>query len=123
LPDSTGKMSDVTFGSLAMAFYETKFLPSCISNCGNAAEPVYSFWGKTPHSDGFLEVVASSYDSAGAIALQAAFRKVMTDADISMGRYNCNAKYNALAQTAFKNARIYEITIGYGLEPSQPQCN
>ncbi len=34
LPDSTGKMSDTTFGSLATAFYETKFLPSCISNCG-----------------------------------------------------------------------------------------
>jgi hypothetical protein len=123
LLDATGMMSGVTFGTLATAFYETRFLPSCLTNCGNAADPVYSFWGKLPHSAGFLEVVASSYDSEGAMTLLAAFRKVMTDTDIAMGRYNCNAQYHVIAQKAFRNARISEITIGFGLEPGQPKCN
>lgn len=113
----------VTFGMIANAF-STEFLPTCLIGCGNAADPAYSIHGIGSRADGVIEVVGTAvYNSApvgnAAERLIQAARRLMSEDEIIGGRFNCHPRYNEISLQAFRNVRIEEITVGYGL--SEPR--
>lgn len=121
-----GSANQVTFAMLAQSF-GTEFLPSCLMGCGNAADPAFSIFGESSRADGSIEVLATAiYNNdqvaAAAERLSGSARRVMSEDAIIDGRFNCHPRYQELAQQAFSNVRIRQITLGYGLSSEPPRC-
>jgi hypothetical protein len=109
----------LAFGQLYGPMADGKFYADCIYLCGNAADPVVTFFYEGPHSLQFLQVAASvtlvddaSINAAG--AWQAAMKPEGQDYVVQT-RFNCDNKYEAAARTAFSNVRISAISVGYSL--------
>lgn len=118
--------NQVTFGMLAVSF-SPQYAPSCLSGCGNAADPQFSMHGEGSRADGNIEIVATaihnnSQVSAAVERLHSAARRLMSDDAIMDGRFNCHARYQELSAQAFRDVRLQEITIGYGLSLEQQRC-
>lgn len=112
-----------THGMLENALGASRFLPTCIYSCGNAADPVFSTYNVGPRALGSIELIAvSQYNADASATLLRAAERVMPQDDIAMGRFSCHPSYDRLGRAAFRNVVIDEITIGYELEPRQHQC-
>ncbi|MEW7857409.1 hypothetical protein AB2M95_15985 [Pseudomonas chlororaphis] len=98
---------------------------SCLSMCGNAADPsVYAHW-KGPHAVDFREVLLEVVLVSDA-ALNAAnqwesqMRKAESEDYVMETRFNCDQKYDAIAQKAFEKVQVSAVTIGTELKA--PGC-
>lgn len=96
---------------------------SCLSMCGNAADPsVYAHW-EGPHAVDFKEVLLEVVLVSDA-ALNAAdqwesqMRKAEGEDYVMETRFNCDQKYDAAAQKAFEKVQVNAVTIGTGLKAS-----
>jgi hypothetical protein len=113
----------MTFGQFDALIGGGQFMASCLTLCGNAADPsVYEHW-RGSHADGYLEVMPEIV-LATDIALDAS--KIWEDAMIKgegenwviETKFNCGfTKYDEIAHNAFKNVRITAITVGYEIAP------
>ncbi|WP_259744567.1 hypothetical protein [Pseudomonas protegens] len=96
---------------------------SCLSMCGNAADPSVYAHREGLSAIGFrevlLEVVLAS-DAAPNAACQweAQMRKVEGDDYVMETRFNCDQKYDAIAQKAFEKVHVSAVTIGTGFKAS-----
>lgn len=116
-----------TFGMIADQFSASRFLPACLSGCGNAADPTFGLYGEGSRAQSSIEIVVSAtYNNEqvgrAAEALRQSASRLVSDDDITMGRFSCHPQYDRLAQRHFQGVRIHEITIGYRLSPEVPDC-
>ncbi|PYY84818.1 hypothetical protein DNK59_16360 [Pseudomonas sp. TKO26] len=96
---------------------------SCLSMCGNAADPsFYAHW-EGPRAIGFrevlLEVVLASDPALDAAnQWEAQMRKAEGEDYVMETRFNCDRKYDAAAQKAFEKVQVSAVTIGTELKAS-----
>lgn len=117
-PKPGQKITPSLFGS------DLKYSAECLSMCGNAYDPsAYALW-TAPRSGGGLEVLLG-FVLAGSEALDAAevwtkkMKKEAGEDYVMNTKFNCDARFNSVAEAAFKNVAATSVTIGYGL-PTQP---
>ena len=104
-----------------------QFYSDCITDCGNAADPlVWQHW-QGSRADSSIEVLLEVV-VAGDKAVEAAseWAKLMLAEQgeqwVWDGKFNCgNGRYDEIAHFLFKDLRISAITIGYDIRPSL--CN
>lgn len=100
------------------------YTADCLTDCGNAADPwVYASW-TAPRAAGGMEVMLG-FVQAGDEALDAA-DKWATQMEKAEGKdyllnnkFNCDARYNDVAATAFKNVIATSVKVGFNL-PKEP---
>ncbi|HRO18838.1 MULTISPECIES: hypothetical protein [Alcaligenes] len=97
----------------------------CLSMCGNSYDPsVYASW-QGPRAAGFMEVILEvELADDNAINASNIWEEHMTAA---MGedyvintRFNCDRRFDPVANQAFKDIKITAITVGHGLKT--PSC-
>lgn len=118
--------NDLTFGAMAESTGGyLEFYASCLSMCGNAADPsAYALW-QGPRAIGFtevlLEVVLAGDDSlAAANQWEAAMHKAKGEDFVMETRFNCERSFDEVAQHSFKNVKVNAVTIG--TELYKPGC-
>jgi len=100
------------------------YTADCLTDCGNAADPwVYASW-TAPRAAGGMEVMLG-FVQAGGDLLDAA-DKWATQMEKAEGKdyllnnkFNCDARYNDVAATAFKNVIATSVKVGFNL-PKEP---
>ena len=117
---------NLTFGQIEEALGAgsiRKFQASCLIGCGNAADPTVSaLYAIDSNPDEFqpLEIQLETVQ-VGDAALNAAekWSKTMVDKQgedwVLNGEYNCEDRYNYVAQQLFNNVEVHAITIGYDI--------
>lgn len=111
----------MTFGQFDALTGGGEFTADCLLACGNAANPVvYEEW-QASRADGSYQVQLGVAQVDGPVLTAASYWKDAMikgegeDWIIDM-QFDCNrAKYNSVAQKAFKNVRIGSIRIGFGI--------
>lgn len=102
-----------------------RYSADCLSLCGNAYTPsVYARWDG-PRAIDFMEVVldvALINDDAlrAAEVWQERMTRIANETYVSEGRFNCDNRFDPIANEAFKNIRVTGITIGHNLKT--PSC-
>ncbi|WMD22801.1 hypothetical protein RAS12_10635 [Achromobacter seleniivolatilans] len=103
-----------------------RYTASCLAECGNAADPsAYALW-QAPRSAGGMEVLMEMV-LAGDKAMTAAdeWEKQIKQAAgmdyVLATKFNCETRFNSIAEAVFKDVPVNAITVGYGL-PTQ-RCN
>ena len=118
LPLTVGSMEAAGLGSL-------RYSADCLTSCGNAYDPsVYAHWSG-PRAAGFLEVMLEvTLVESDAIAAAGAWRDHMIQAVnedyVLETRFNCDNRFNVVANEMFKRIKVTGITIGHGLKA--PGC-
>lgn len=113
-----GKFDSITEGT-------GRFYADCLTQCGNAADPViFEHWYGS-RADLFLEVVleavlASSPVLSAAHTWKTAMEKIEGENWVIDAKFNCTRKYDAIAHRAFQDVTISAITIGYDVQV--PRC-
>lgn len=113
-PKPGQKITPSIFGS------DLRYTAECLWMCGNAYDPsAYALW-TAPRSEGGLEVLLG-FVLAGSDALDASdkwmtqMKKEAGDDYVMNTKFNCDARFNNVAEAAFKNVAATSVTIGYGL--------
>lgn len=96
------------------------YTADCLTDCGNAADPwVYASW-TAPRAAGGMEVMLG-FVQAGGDALDAA-DKWATQMEKAEGKdyllnnkFNCDARYNSVAEAAFRNVAATSVKVGFNL--------
>lgn len=126
---SYGKFSpayQLTFGNFDMNTGNIgQYYASCLTECGNAADPVIFEKWLGSRADQFIEVqleVVLAKDAA--LTAAGLWHDVMEKVEgknwVMNAKFNCTSKYNAVARKAFRNVKISGITIGRDIIP--PNC-
>jgi hypothetical protein len=98
------------------------FRASCITSCGNAADPTAVFHWDGPHALGLLKIDLISIIAYGA-SIDAADRweNIMAKAEgknyVLNARFNCDAKYQNIGLQLFRDVEVYQIIIRTGGSP------
>lgn len=98
---------------------------SCLTGCGNAADPViYEHW-EGPRAYGQLEIMLEVVQIDSAWKAAEKWKEKMVKAEghewVEERKFNCTQKYETVAQQAFQDVTISAITVGYDI--SLPQCD
>lgn len=115
-PLTVGAFTESSGGGLS-------YSASCLSMCGNAADPsVYAHW-EGPRAIGFREVLlevvlVSDAALSAADQWESQMRKAEGEDYVMETRFNCDQKYDAAAQKAFEKVQVSAVTIGTGLKAS-----
>ncbi|WP_236176392.1 hypothetical protein [Pseudomonas qingdaonensis] len=116
----------LTFGAMAgSSGGGLEFYASCLSMCGNAADPsVYALW-QGPRAVGFTEVLLEVVlvdDEASAAAghWSEAMQKAKGDDFVMDTRFNCERTFDEVAQASFDKVKVNAVTIG--TELTKPGC-
>ena len=117
---------NLTFGQISEALGSSnirQFQSDCLMNCGNAQDPtvsaVYAI-DSNPNEPEPMEILIKTAQ-VGDAALTASdkWRGAMLkqeDEDwVLNGEFNCDARYNSVAQELFNNVSVNSITIGYDI--------
>lgn len=117
-------LSKMTFGTFEdISQGKGTFFSSCISSCGNAADPVvYEQW-EGSRADGFIELRVEAeivgLDALGAFGdLRDFIAKKETDDWMMWNEFSCSTdgqKYFGVARQLFKDIRVSTITVGHGI--------
>ena len=113
-----GKFDSVTGGN-------GQFYADCLTQCGNAADPViYEHWYGS-RADLVLEVMLEAVQVGGPVlsaadTWHAAMEKAEGEDWVVDAKFNCTRKYDAIAHRAFRDVTISAITIGYDVQA--PHC-
>ncbi|MNY24440.1 hypothetical protein D3C86_1581550 [compost metagenome] len=97
-----------------------RYTASCLTDCGNAADPsAYALW-VAPRAARGLEVLMEMVlvgDKAGDASDQweAHMEKAAGRDYVSDKKFNCETRFDGAAEAAFKDVPVTAITIGYGL--------
>ncbi|WP_175162302.1 hypothetical protein [Achromobacter aegrifaciens] len=113
-PKPGQKITPAAFGS------DLTYTADCLTDCGNAADPwVYASW-TAPSVAGGMEIMLG-FVQAGDQALDAA-EKWATQMEKAEGKdyllnnkFNCDARYNSVADAAFKNVIATSVKVGFDL--------
>ena len=129
LPNYSGKFPSphaMTFGKFdSVTGGNGQFYADCLTQCGNAADPViYEHW-QGSRADLTLEVMLEAVQVSdpvlsGANTWQAAMEKIEGEDWVVDAKFNCTHKYDAIARSAFRDVKISAITIGYDVKA--PGC-
>jgi hypothetical protein len=97
----------------------------CISDCGNAADPVVEFLWQAPGGQRSIELKLGFALASGAAAEAGEqWQQLMEAAEraeyVSLGRFNCDDRHQAEGFRLFSNVRPNEITIGRGVRNELP---
>ena len=120
LGNGYGSTAGLTIGKFAKGSFgaHLRARSSCISLCGNAADPTVDFTWEGPHAANFVSVVLTitvaddrSVDASRRWA--AVMQEKEGDDYVTATKFNCNNRYDDAAATAFGNIKITKITIGY----------
>ncbi|CAM5554748.1 hypothetical protein [Eoetvoesiella caeni] len=101
------------------------YTADCLRSCGNASAPtVYAHW-QGPRAANFTEVVLEvALIDDNAIDASNVWEKHITAAvseDYVLGtKFNCDRRFDAVANQAFKNVKVTAIAVGHGLKT--PGC-
>ena len=117
---------NLTFGQISETLGTSnirQFQSDCLMNCGNAQDPtvsaIYAI-DSNPNEPEPMEILLKTAQ-VGDAALTASdkWRGAMLkqeDEDwVLNGEFNCDARYNSVAQELFNNVSVNSITIGYGI--------
>ena len=117
---------NLTFGQISEALGSSnirQFQSDCLMNCGNAQDPtvsaIYAI-DSNPNEPEPMEILLKTAQ-VGDAALTASdkWRGAMLkqeDEDwVLNGEFNCDARYNSVAQELFNNVSVNSITIGYDI--------
>lgn len=117
-PKPGQKLTPAVFGP------DLTYTADCLTDCGNAADPwVYASW-TAPRAAGGMEVMLG-FVQAGDEALDAAERwaSQMEKAEgqdyLLNNKFNCDARYNDVAEAAFRNVAATSVKVGFDL-PKEP---
>ena len=130
LPNFAGKIPNLvgmTFGQFdKLSQSQGTFYADCLSECGNAYDPVvYEHWSSS-RADGFLEVMLGATQTGDAVldaadSWQSAMEKAEGADWVQERKFNCAPKHDQVAHEAFRNVAIDQITIGHQLR--LPSCD
>lgn len=97
-----------------------RYTASCLSGCGNAADPsAYALW-VGPRAAGGIEVLMEMVlvgDKAANAADQweEHMKKAAGEDYVLNTKFNCETRFDSVAEAAFKDVPATSVTIGYGL--------
>lgn len=116
----------MTFGQFdKLTQAQGTFYADCLSECGNAYDPVvYEHWSSS-RADGFLEVMLGATQTSDAVldaadSWQSAMEKAEGADWVPERKFNCAPKHDQVAHEAFRKVAIDQITIGHQLR--LPSC-
>lgn len=120
---TTGKFIN-TMG-LGIASPNALFQASCISMCGNAADPTVTFHWDGPHAVGFMNIDVVSIIAYGqSLDAVEKWRTLMTKNEgedyVIHTRFNCDGNYERLGLELFQNVEVYEIIVRATERPAEP---
>ncbi len=117
----------LTFGGFDEATRNSgRYMADCLTQCGNAADPVVQELWQGSRAEMGLEIMLEAAQVEGpALAAADTWQQAMEKAEgtewVSQARFNCGPnKYDAIAREAFRNVTISSISIGYKL--LVPEC-
>lgn len=118
-PEVNGNLitPQTTFGSIYDDF--GFLMTSCLSMCGNKADPTIEFVIPGPHSSNFIDVRYSTYDTDGSTVWEneiARANGVTSIFDVPEGALRCPEQPTQAAVNAMKGAKVSDVTIGIDLE-------
>ena len=129
LPNFTSRFPSphaMTFGTFDSISGGTgRFYADCLTQCGNAADPVvYEHW-QGSRADLGLEIMLEAVQVGepvlnAANAWQAAMEQMEGEDWVVDAKFNCTRKFDAIAHREFGNVGISAITIGHDLRI--PDC-
>lgn len=105
-----------------------QFMASCLSLCGNAADPdVFEHWEGIRAVANLNVILEVSLGADGASEAAETWQSAMEAGEgtdwVMERQFNCpRSKYDALAHKAFKNVKITAITVGYGIDIKTRLC-
>tara|TARA_R110000851_G_scaffold315514_1_gene478030 strand:+ start:13598 stop:14182 length:585 start_codon:yes stop_codon:yes gene_type:complete len=115
----------LTFGEFDKAAGAMRYFANCLSRCGNAYDPsVYAYW-EGPRAADFMEVMLETV-LVGDEAIDAAnvwqehMAQAMGEDYIMNTRFNCDGRFDSVANQAFKDVPVTAVSIGRGLRT--PGC-
>ncbi|WP_315141362.1 hypothetical protein [Achromobacter marplatensis] len=97
-----------------------RYTASCLTECGNAVDPsAYALW-VAPRAAGGLEVLMEMVLAGGKAAdaadqWEAHMKKAAGNDYVINTKFNCETRFDDVAEAAFKDVPVNAITIGYGL--------
>lgn len=130
VPSVDGELPPVhqlTFGTFDKASRNTgRYMASCLTRCGNAADPVvYELWEGSRPEMGLQVmlgvVLVDDASIAASNAWQVPMEKAKGEDWVGEARFNCaRNEYDDVARKAFRDITITTISIGYNL--MLPEC-
>ena len=110
---------------LGIAASNMLFQASCISMCGNAADPTVTFHWDGPHAVGFMNIDLVSIIAYGqSLDAVEKWRTLMTKNEgedyVIHTRFNCDDKYEKIGLQLFQNVEVYEIIVRAIARPAEP---
>jgi len=121
------KLFGMTFGQFEQPYISGQFQASCLSLCGNAADPVVREFYQGPHAEDFIQIAPEVVLASGA-ALDAAviwsniMQKNIDQDYVIDTKFNCDGQFDAFAHKLFANVPITAITVGYDIPAIAPGC-
>ena len=113
-------LSGLTFGAFSDADGGGGLgnIAGCLFSCGNAVDPVFSFTRGGSHADNFIDVevgVEIVGDPAinASIDLERAMEKANGQDYVLDGKYSCDHRYDALANSLFRSVKITSVSVGH----------
>jgi uncharacterized protein YecT (DUF1311 family) len=110
-------LESLTFGAFTKLVGSGQMYASCLSMCGNAAEPTVSMHWQGSRAEGLLEVLIETQlvtDETidASKQWQAAMERKKGTQWVDDRKFNCEAIENDLAVKAFAHAPVWSITVG-----------
>ena len=116
----------LTFGQISEALGSSnirQFQSDCLMNCGNAQEPtvsaIYAIDSNPDEPEPMEILLKTAQVGDAALTASDKWRNAMLkqeDEDwVLNGEFNCDARYNSVAQELFNNVSVNSITIGYDI--------
>lgn len=93
------------------------YYADCLMACGNAYEPsVYELY-QGPRAENFRELLLGSVSDSYEARSQWRDKMIAKEGEdwVLEGLYNCDTKYNSIAENALKGEKVDQVTIGYNL--------
>jgi hypothetical protein len=119
------KADQINFGELIDSAMEWDADISCYTMCGNAIEPEFGAYIKTPRVRGYIEFkAATDYSFAGKATddVEKYFKDKYPNIDLIGGDLGIipKSEYNEVWYESFKDVKLTRIKFGYDLEKSAP---
>ena len=116
----------LTFGQISEALGSSnirQFQSDCLMNCGNAQEPtvsaIYAIDSNPDEPEPMEILLKTAQVGDAALTASDKWRNAMLkqeDEDwVLNGEFNCDARYNSVAQELFNNVSVNSVTIGYDI--------
>lgn len=117
----------MTFGTFGQDFWGAAYQANCLTSCGNSSVPLVLFRYQGPHASDYINVeltVALYLDST--LTASETWKDAMKPrgADyVINGKFNCEGRYQEVAQKAFAGIAFTHLFVGHGQDETADEVD